>query len=340
MRITFNNNIYNYRYNQYKSTPHRQQAVSFRAAPKEVKGSEILKAAKTASSYLTELIAKEKAGEVAPIDWNITDHLGDNILMLLLKSRAYRTEDVKTIHKFVDFANSEARIDVNYVNEKQGYSLVQCALSHDCRHLDKILKLKNLEVDKVAENQTNLRTSILKFAIIKQVSPLILEDLICHPLMDFSKYSPFDLFELIDTLKMSRYHDLAIGKASYYKHAIEVGLKVQNAKKAKEYYEKNGILTLEQIYDHVNNTDCKRAINMSLSDLEQTIAHFLAETYVNPNDEKSVELVKRIMDKLRYAEYDFEKTDALGRTAPKLAADCENIIVLNAMKEAINVVPR
>lgn len=338
MRITFNNSIYN---NQYKPIPLRQQAVSFQAAPKKIQGAEILKAAKTASSYLPELIAKEKAGEVAPIDWNIKDHMGDNILMLLMKSGARRIEEANnTIQRFVDFANTDARIDVNYVNEKQGYSLVQCALYHDSKHLDKILKLENLEVDKRPEKKTRLGGAVLYMALCKRVPPPVFEDLICHPLMDFSKYDPLDLLREIWAWVGLRWDGLSRDKAFYYQQAVDVGLRVQNARKARDYYEKNGILNLEQISEHVNNTDCKRAINMPLNSLEQTIAHFLAETHVNPNDEKAVELVRRIIDKLKYAECDFNQTDALDRTAPKLAADCENVVVLNAMQEVINVAPK
>lgn len=328
---------------QHKPVLTRQPVLSFQAALRKVPGSELLEYARTGSHRLSELLADVYAGRVEPIDWNVKDNNGDNILMLLVRaSNRLGVRMGDELKNLIRFANLTENIDVNYVHEKFGYTLLELAILFRSGHLRDILSLKNLDVNKVGRPDRSM--SIIEWAVYRRVPPEDFEELVCHPMMDLDKvniqnvykyiYSSSDeLFALYRSKPDIDVHTLRIENIEKYEEALNIAQKLQKVRKTRDYYEKNGVLTLEQIYEHVNNADCSRAVNMGLNNIGQTIAHFLAETHVNPDDEKAVELVNKIVDKLRASNYYFWREDYLHRTPPMLALESENFVVAKAMLE-------
>lgn len=329
---------------QYKPVTNRQPNVSFQANLRRVSSAELLEYAKTGSHRLSELIVDVYDKKVEPIDWNVKDEDGRNILMMLASAfnrlGCARNDELKN---FVHFANTSGCIDVNYVNEKNGFSLVEYAAFVCPDSLREILKLKDLDVNN--SRRPKGAVSVLELAVHRRVHPADFEELVCHPSMDLDKVniqdvykeiyssSDADWYRVYDTKPEIDNRTLRIDYIDKYEEALKIGMKIQKVKKTKEYYEKNGVLTLEQIYEHVNNADCSRAINMGLNNISQTIAHFLAETYVDPDDKKAVELVNKIVDKLRASNYYFWREDYMDRTPPMLALESENFVVARAMLE-------
>lgn len=299
----------------------------------------ITDSAKKDGRFLNSLVWMEKRGEIEGINWNATNRNGDNIIMIALKGSHMGFNFISLMNNIMKLAEEE-KIDVNYVNQKQGYSLMDCALEYAGIDMYDILQLKGIDVTKTCKNKP-----IVKQAIDKGIFGNQFKTLVCHPSMEISKYNPQELLRYIDSAPQSRkplnYYRNYPTERKYleeytkkeYKEAIQTALQMQNARKTQKYYQKNGMLTLNQIQDHIKYAFGEDAINMPLNEIGENIGHFLAEIYVEPNDTAGIAKVKDIITQLRKCQFLFWKEDDIGRTPLMIALEAENLVVARAILE-------
>ncbi|MCM1338686.1 MAG: hypothetical protein NC191_03340 [Muribaculaceae bacterium] len=341
---------------QYKITQ-KHSPISFRASIAEdsstdsfepsrpkvrIDGREVIEAFKDNSIF--KLREQEKRGEIE-VDWNIIMNNGDNLLMDFFKTEQrkdyYYMQKQKEL--FIELAK-EGKIDVNYVN-KGSYSLSQCAFMFDGRlgSPELLFKLENLDITKIEPDGIS-NEPIIKFAIKRGVREETLESLATHPSLDITKYDLDDLYTYIDEAPHPyRYYDsyekmrsnfrfpLNDYNKKCYKEAIERAIKIHNAQKAIQYYKENGSMSLEQIQTHIENAKTEKALNLPLNDINQNIAHLLAEIPIDPKDDSTVQKVKDMIKTLCEYQCYFWTEDALGRTPLILALENKNLVVAKFM---------
>lgn len=297
------------------------------------------KALRENDNFFTSLVWMEKRGEIEGVDWNFKDRNGNNLLMI-----AFQAHDGYYLHnnlpEVIALAN-EGKIDVNYVNERGGYSLPQFVFSECDRFTaGRLFDLKDIDVTKTTRYSSY--EPIVKLAIKRGIWRDDFLELVCHPSLDITQYNVQELINYINEAPnadarwgdfYSRRKALSNYEKRDYISAIETALKVNASRKTEKYYAENGTLTLDQIIRHVNHTDDKLVINRPLNETGETIAHFLAETYVDPNDTKSVEMVKELITKMQRATCYFWQEDSLGRSPLMLALEAGNFVVAKAMME-------
>lgn len=278
----------------------------------------ITKSAKSDGRFLKTLMQMEKRGEIKGIDWNATDRNGDNIIMLALEGSSRSFVNTLNMLDCIKTLAEEDKIDVNYINNQRGYSLMDCAIKKQSLIME-ILALKGIDITKT------FFTPIVQQAIDFNVPKPIFEQIVYHPSMDMSIYDTRKLYQYIDrNIRDKR-------EGTNYKNTIENTLKIQNVKTTRKYYQENGILTLNQIEHHVKNTNCQAALNLPLNDIGENIGHFIAETYVDPTDTKSIRKVNEIITELQRNGFYFWKEDDIGRTPLMIALEAENLIVAKAI---------
>ncbi len=116
-----------------------------------------------------------------------------------------------------------------------------------------------------------------------------------------------------------------------YIDAVETAIAMHNIKKLQSAYDKEGVFTLNQISEAVNIIGKMDTINTNLNELDENIGHFFAETYINPENSKEVEIADNIAAKLRKSYFHFGKKDSIGRTPLIIALEGENFVVAKAI---------
>ena len=296
----------------------------------------ITDSAKKGSRFLCELMELEKRGEIEGINWNATDQNEDNIIMIALKGTGSgRVAGFTNIMYGIKELAEAGKIDVNYVNEEEGYSLMDCALKYAGTDLFSILELKGLDAAKTCSDKP-----IIIQAIDRGIPTASFNSLVCHPSIDINKYNPKELVQYIGNAPSyeERYKEpdknfLDNNTRVQYIKSINNALKLQIARQTSKYYQDNGMLDLNQIGNFVNTLDYIDAINMPLNDIGENIGHFLAETYIYPDDKAGIAKVKSIIKKLRENLFSFWKEDDIGRTPLMIALEAENLVVAKMLME-------
>lgn len=285
----------------------------------------VTKAMREGDSFVTQLFWMENRGEIEGIDWNAKDANGDNLLMLAFKA-PWRPL-TEPFNELVKLANA-GKIDVNYVNQRRGYSLLEGVLLDNSLSLHYLLKLKGLDLVKNTTPQ-----KLLKTLIDKCVFPNTFQAIVCHPSIDIESCDISDLYKYIGEPSYDAYlkrQGLSDYEKCGYKNAIKTAIKINNAKKLAKYYAEEGELSLDQIVKHVDSVNDEQAINMPLNELGETIAHLLAEIPVEPKDEKRV---KDLIEKMRNSVCYFWQEDSLSRSPLMVALENRNFVVARAMLE-------
>lgn len=171
-----------------------------------------------------------------------------------------------------------------------------------------------------------IKTAIDKFSFYCEF-----ENFLCCPVLNLAKFNAKEAIEYIN--RNYAEHNNKYKKDTFIE-SIEKALKVHNAYKTKKYYEENGELTLQQIYQHTRDANCQRAINMPITNIGGTIGHLLAEMVIEDKDfNKLKPYIKSLINELHKADFHFWQKDEIGRTPVMFALELENYNIARVMLE-------
>lgn len=97
--------------------------------------------------------------------------------------------------------------------------------------------------------------------------------------------------------------------------------------------ESDGIVSLDTIYEIVSNPDFTKIKDERLNISGSKILHILAESSFDSEKEEDVQLVKNILQKCSYADYDFDIKDDFGETAFTKAKESGNSLLADLINK-------
>ncbi len=293
------------------------------------------------SGFMSTLGYYEDEGALGKINWEATDYNGDNILVIMMKSKyecgsMYFSSLVSTLDHFA----KKGKFDMNAVNTQTGETPLTWAIKNKGGCLVSTLAHSSETIDMMF-TPPGQEPPIIQ-AIKNMIRPYAFKDIITHPSMDISKLDIKEIIRLIKAIPIQedygyRHWDrneergLDEREIKDYIDAVETAIAMHNIKKLQSAYDKEGVFTLNQISEAVNIIGKMDTINTNLNELDENIGHFFAETYINPENSKEVEIADNIAAKLRKSYFHFGKKDSIGRTPLIIALEGENFVVAKAI---------
>lgn len=272
----------------------------------------VLKAARlNDTSFIQNLIAKEKKEELKGIDWNAKDKDGNNALTVAINKCDIWSSMVKILLK--------AGVDVNYINTTSKTNGYYCTPLQEA-----IIQGKKLTVNELLEHKdTDVSIShpetppALFLMVDNKFHYYDFTNIAHHPTANIKvKYNDETILEHIARSDLSDYN-----KNNYQKIIAQMLIK-DALDNVKQYYQANGVLSFKQLDEFTNLAEVRTVINEPINKLGETIGHFLAE--INTSDFEEHKKLYRVMKNLRKNNFDFTLTDSLGRTPFDKALEAEN----------------
>lgn len=293
------------------------------------------------SGFMSTLSYYEDEGALGKINWNARDCMGDNILEIMMKAKGesgsmYFSLFISTL----DYFSKKGKFDINAINPYTNDTPLIWAIKNKGGVLISTLsQSKNINMMFTPPGQ---EPPIIQ-AIKNRISPWGFQCIITHPSMDISKLDIDKIIKLIGDIpirpdyyryeRWNRNEDAGLKEREIkrYIEAVEVAIALRSIKKLKSAYEQEGVFTLNQIYEAVNQIGNSDTINTTLNELNENIGHFFAETYVDPENSREVKIAESIATKLRKSYFHFGDKDAIGRTPLIIALEAENFVVAKAI---------
>lgn len=272
----------------------------------------VLKAARwNDTSFIQNLIAKEKKEELKGIDWNAKDKEGNNALTVAINNCDRWSSMVKILLK--------AGVDVNYINTTTKTNGYYCTPLQEA-----IIQGKKLTVHELLEHKdtdvsiSHTETPPALFLMVdKKFNNYDFTNIAHHPTTDIKvKYNDETILEHIAHSDLSDYY-----KKEYQKIIAQMLIK-DALDNVKQYYQANGVLSFKQLEEFTDLAEVRTVINEPINELGETIGHFLAE--INTSDFEEHKKLYRVMKNLRKNNFDFTLSDSLGRTPFDKALEAEN----------------
>lgn len=262
------------------------------------------------------------------VDWNLVDEEGNTPLMQLL-TRSERNDDdsrLKFKKKVLEILRElpKGKLDVNYINPKgfNGNTAPFTALTMPLLYFDTEYDLID-DLLKFPDIDTNLNPAAstplwLKFIDVFNTFKKLYE----HPNTDISLIKAED----IDKVLNDRRIDPRVNQ--YLKEQTDATF----IKWAKNLYENNGMLTLDEIEKFVNYENFRAIKNTQFNVFGENIAHLLTDIFPDIDNPKEFTQIRRIVDKLKDSGFDFQAKDELDRTPLEKAIEGENKIIAEVLR--------
>ena len=284
----------------------------------------VLKAARwNDTSFIENLIAKEKREELKGIDWNAKDKYGNNALIVAINNCDRWSSMVKMLLK--------AGVDVNYINTTTKTNGYYCTPLQEA-----IIQGKTLTVHQLLEHKdtdvsiSHPKTPPALFLMVdKRFNNYDFTNIAHHPTTDIKvKYNDETILEHIAHSDLSDYH-----KKEYQKIIAQMLIK-DTLDNVRKYYQANGVLSLKQLEEFTNLAEVNTVINEPINEVGETIGHFLAE--INTSDFDELKSFYKVMKTLRKNGFDFTLKDRLGRTPFDKALEAENYNFIKVLLSVAN----
>ncbi len=293
------------------------------------------------SGFMSTLGYYEDEGVLGKINWKATDYNGDNILVIMMKSKyecgsMYFSSLVSTL----DYFAKKGKFDMNAVNRQTGETPLTWAIKNKGGCLVSTLAYsKTIDMMFTPPGQ---EPPIIQ-AIKNRIKPYCFKEILTHPSMDISKLDMKEIIRLVKAIPVQedyyryrhwdRNEDKGLDEREIkdYIDAVETAIAMQSIEKLKSAYDEEGVFTLNQIDKAVNQIGKRDTISSNLNELNENIGHFFAETYINPKNAIEVKTAENIAAKLRKSFFHFGNKDSIGRTPLMIALEGENFVVAKAI---------
>ena len=298
---------------------------------------------------LHQLKKQEQAGIINGINWNAVDSDGKNGLMIAIernhsrdieylngndyervynykKSYEKKSNDKNTVYDINDLL--ELGVNPNYINNKTKFQ------NFYCTPLQELIIVSNkaavdamLESPKTDVNLSHPDTPPPIFMMDDTFygDYALFERMIKHPSCDlYKEYKGQSICEYLSNSGRS-----FLAQRDMIDMVQEI-LTKKSCDNLKKYYQTNGELTLDQIYEYIQLPQLHGVIDVSLNDLKQNIAHFAAGVHVDGYEQlrKLNMIIKQIV---RRNYFILHREDALGRTAFDIACEAGNYNFLKVL---------
>ena len=268
---------------------------------------------KNNKKFFKDLINAEKQGLIKNIDKNAVDAKGNNAL-IIAENDLFRIELIKCL--------LNAGVNPNYIKTSNKFRSFYCTplqraiLAPDCDLIEIYLQNKKTDI-----NLSHPDTPPPLFLCVTNrfYNHKILLSILKHPDCDiFQKYNDMNILEYLNSQP-----DMASGVIEQASSAINSKIMLHILDKVKKYYQENGVLNFEQLYEYVKHPGFKAVVNEPLNELGENIGHFLAD--INTDDYDELMKIRDLITTLNKCSYNFAKTDKLGRTPLMKAIEAENV---------------
>ncbi len=287
----------------------------------------LLRAVRRANEKNIKLLKDYDFGKYGSVDWNAVDSKGNNAPMILLDKYPYRNgfHEITDVEVIMDILFEKA--DPTYINPQTKRTLIQDAIVRGKRTFirDYLHKYRN--------NSRSLKIThpdtppVLFLAFQHNVANDSLLEIVTRSNLD-ETYKGKTIFEFIDAEKMGNLDRQIISILE--RHSAKKRLE-----KIKDYYQKEGIINLQQLIDYIDQPAFSSICNESINDIGEDVGHFITELY--PKNYEEIKQISDLIDKLQQKGYSFAHTDDLGRTAIVKAIEGNNTKVL---KFLLNKIPQ
>lgn len=253
-------------------------------------------------------------------DWNMVNGVGDNFVIQLLR-RTSDDENYEFAIQVLEILRElpEGKFDINYLNSDTALSLV--AKNFHLRHnglLDELLKFKDIDI-----NYNPFGDVPLAFEIHHDIDSF--RKIYLHP---NTNRASIDIKAIVKALSAKN-----LIPSDEVMDIIENQVDYDFIDNVKKLYDKNGMLTLDEIEKLVNYENFSRFVDEKYNIVGENIGHFIAETFIEPNDIKSYKKLIKILEKLKASGYNFNSKDDLDETPLDKAIEGENEIVADLLRD-------
>ena len=272
----------------------------------------VLKAAREDdTSFIQDLISKEKREELKGIDWNAKDKAGNNALTVAINKCDIWSSMVNILLK--------AGVDVNYINttsKTNGYyctPLQEAIMQGKKLTVHELLEYKDTDVS-ISHSET---PPALFLMVDNKFHYYDFTNIAHHPTADIKvKYNNETILEHIANSDLPDYNK------NEYQRIIAQMLIKDALNNVRQYYQENGVLSFKQLEEFTDLAEIHTVINQPINELGETIGHFLAE--INTSDFEEHKKIYKVMENLKKNNFDFTLSDNLGRTPFDKAVEAEN----------------
>ena len=284
------------------------------------------------------------------VDWNIVSFEKDKIDNIATHIR--NIEDKESMLDFLSTFDSN-EIDFNFINPFTNKTILQEMLEYIFSTSSKNT-LETVSSHSIIEFVDGTKITVPKYTKIsnncKYIAPSkerLIDKLFSLPGLDFNKYvkgTMPPLFyavhsdKLLDNLLKQENLDLSvtyqdkdifeyINEIAIPSLAAEITKKLQDYQgysiidNAKNIYEAQGSLTLEQIRNIVSTKNFEKFMQNTITPIHGNILHCLAEINI---EDKDIDSVVLILEKLKELDFYFDQKDSLDRTALDIAKTSKN----------------
>lgn len=262
------------------------------------------------------------------VDWNVTDIDGKTPLMQLLTRTNRNSSDLEYKKQVLEILRElpKGKLNVNYINPNgfESYTGAYTALTEvlfypdgEYELLDDLLKFPDIDTNLNPQSDMPLCLSCVSdFKTFKKLYE--------HPNTDIS------------LIKDEHFEKLRNNEHVRFDYQINRYLKEQSdkmfAKWAKNLYEKNGILTVDEIEKFINYENFSDIANTQFNVFGENIAHLLVDIFPSIDNPKELGQIAQIVRKLKENNFDFNLKDELDRTPLDKAIEAENNIIADLLR--------
>lgn len=292
----------------------------------------LLEAAKNGN---VEMIKELK--NIADVDWNITDSIGQNVLMHAI-NHAHALENSRKAEEIIDILKTlpKEKFDINYINYCTNcicpypHTAIQYRLAHNLwdNLLEKLLEFPNINVNLHAEN--SIPTAYIP--CIKN-SPEEFKTLVENSDIDtLATYNGKSLRQHLYSRGLFPSIN-RVGDAAPFERILDSKANGIFINKMKKIYDKYGTFTIEQINDFLNYGQLEKIKDEPINILGEKISHFIAEIFPNPENPDEILALTKLFEKLKEKNIDMDSLDDIGRSPMKKAVEADNAIIARLFKD-------
>lgn len=229
-------------------------------------------------------------------------------------------ENCDDLDELEEYLTSHPKSDINSKNDN-GESLISIAIQNRRMDILKFLaKRDDVDWNITNKNFDNILAQLLSRSVD---SELTFQTKVMKLLRELPE-SKFDLANESNQLLLRGGH---WHRKKVLENLLEENISIPFIKKIKDIYEQEGMFTLKQISDIVNYPNFEKIKDEKYNIIGENIGHFLAETFIDENNQEEFRMLNQIFKRLEECGYDFNSTDDFGITPLEKAKDCQNKVI-------------